>query len=57
MKPHDMGKSLILLAAVKMVSIMHGEKYTNDLKSVPLLRNSFLVNHNVVRSYQIAAAG
>lgn len=40
MKPHTIGESLVLPAAIKMVSIMHGEKYTNDIKSIPLSKDT-----------------
>ncbi|GFV79099.1 protein FAM200B [Trichonephila clavipes] len=36
MKPHTIGKSLILPAATMMTSIMHGDKYGNELKTIPL---------------------
>ncbi|GFX78565.1 protein FAM200B [Trichonephila clavipes] len=36
MKPHTIGESLILPAATKMTSIMHGVKYGNELKTIPL---------------------
>ncbi len=31
LKPHTIEESLILPSAIKMTSIMHGEKYGNDL--------------------------
>nr|XP_042900694.1 zinc finger MYM-type protein 6-like [Parasteatoda tepidariorum] len=40
MKPHTIGESLILPAATKMTSIMHGDKYGNELKTVPLPRDT-----------------
>lgn len=40
MKPHTIGESLVLPAAIKIISIMHGEKYSNDLKSIPLSRDT-----------------
>ncbi|GFU39207.1 protein FAM200A [Trichonephila clavipes] len=38
MKPHTIGESLIHPAATKMTSIMHGDKYGNELKTIPLSR-------------------
>ncbi|CAH1102132.1 unnamed protein product [Psylliodes chrysocephalus] len=35
-KPHNIGETLILPAAMKIVSIMQGEKYANVLKTIPL---------------------
>lgn len=40
MKPHTIGESLILPAATKMTSIMHGDKYGNELKTIPLSRDT-----------------
>lgn len=38
-KPHS-GESLVLPAFIKIVSIMHGESYANELKTIPLLRDT-----------------
>ncbi|GFU93215.1 zinc finger MYM-type protein 6 [Trichonephila clavipes] len=40
MKPHTIGESLILPAAAKITSIMHGDKYGNELKTIPLSRDT-----------------
>ncbi|GFW67875.1 protein FAM200B [Trichonephila clavipes] len=40
MKPHTIGESLIHPAATKMTSIMHGDKYGNELKTIPLSRDT-----------------
>ncbi|GFS78781.1 zinc finger MYM-type protein 6 [Trichonephila clavipes] len=40
MKPHAIGESLVLPAATKMTSIMHGDKYGNELKTIPLSRDT-----------------
>ncbi|GFX83511.1 zinc finger MYM-type protein 6 [Trichonephila clavipes] len=40
MKPHTIGESLILSSATKMTSIMHGDKYGNELKTIPLSRDT-----------------
>ncbi|XP_023214867.1 multiple PDZ domain protein-like [Centruroides sculpturatus] len=40
MKPHTIGESLILPAATKMTSIMHGDNYGNELKTIPLSRDT-----------------
>ncbi|GFY30779.1 protein FAM200A [Trichonephila clavipes] len=40
MKPHIIGESLILPPATKMTSIMHGDKYGNELKTIPLSRDT-----------------
>ncbi|GFW51290.1 protein FAM200A [Trichonephila clavipes] len=40
MKPHTIGESLILPAATKMASIMHGDEYGNELKTIPLSRET-----------------
>ncbi|GFY11462.1 protein FAM200B [Trichonephila clavipes] len=40
MKPHTIRESLILPAATKMTSIMHGDKDGNELKTIPLSRDS-----------------
>lgn len=39
-KPHSIGESLILPASIKIVSIMHGESYANELKTIPLSRDT-----------------
>ncbi|VVC45848.1 Hypothetical protein CINCED_3A000273 [Cinara cedri] len=39
-KSHSIGESLVLLAAIKIVSIMHGESYANELKTIPLSRDT-----------------
>jgi hypothetical protein len=39
-KPHSIGESLVLPAAIKIVSIMHGESYANELKMIPLSRDT-----------------
>ncbi|VVC37243.1 Hypothetical protein CINCED_3A022204 [Cinara cedri] len=39
-KPHLIGESLVLPAAIKIVTAMHGEAYTNDLKSILLSNNT-----------------
>ncbi|GFU69835.1 zinc finger MYM-type protein 6 [Trichonephila clavipes] len=40
MKSNTIGESLILPAATKMTSIMHGDKYGNELKTIPLSRDT-----------------
>ncbi|GFT48642.1 protein FAM200A [Trichonephila clavipes] len=40
MKSHKFGESLILPAATKKTSIMHGEKYRNEPKTIPLSRDT-----------------
>ncbi|XP_067143100.1 zinc finger BED domain-containing protein 5-like [Centruroides vittatus] len=40
MKPHTIGESLIFPAATKMTSIMHGNKYGDELKTIPLSRDT-----------------
>ncbi|GFV12361.1 zinc finger MYM-type protein 6 [Trichonephila clavipes] len=40
MKPHTIRESLILPAATKMTSLTHGDKYRNELKTVPLSRDT-----------------
>ncbi|GFV07505.1 zinc finger MYM-type protein 6 [Trichonephila clavipes] len=40
MKPNTIGESLILPAATKMTSIMHGDKYGNEPKTIPLSRDN-----------------
>ena len=39
-KPHSIGESLVLPAAIKIVSIMHGESYVNEFKMIPLSRDT-----------------
>lgn len=39
-KPHTIGESLLLPAAVRMVDIIHGKEYTEKLKAIPLSDNS-----------------
>jgi len=39
-KPHSIDESLVLPAAMKIVSIMHGESYTNKLKMILLSRDT-----------------
>jgi len=39
-KPHSIGESLVLPAAIKIVTAMQGEAYANDLKSIPLSDNT-----------------
>ena len=39
-KPHSIGESLVLPAAIKIVSIMHGESYANELKTIHLSRDT-----------------
>lgn len=43
-KPHNIGETLILPAAMKMVSIMQGEKYANVLKTIPLSSDTVVVS-------------
>ncbi|GFW09352.1 protein FAM200A [Trichonephila clavipes] len=40
MKPNTIGESLTLPAATKMTSIMHGDKYGNELKAITLSRDT-----------------
>jgi hypothetical protein len=37
-KPHTTGETLLLLAAIKMYEIMHGENYGRALKTLALLQ-------------------
>jgi hypothetical protein len=39
-KPHTIGETLLLPAAMKMCKIMHGEKYGEALKTIPLSNNT-----------------
>jgi tetrahydromethanopterin S-methyltransferase subunit F len=39
-KPHTIGETLLLPAAMKMCEIMHGENYGEDLKTIPLSNNT-----------------
>ncbi|GFV87112.1 protein FAM200B [Trichonephila clavipes] len=39
MIPHTIGESLILPAATKIISIMHGDKYEYEIKTIPLSRD------------------
>jgi hypothetical protein len=41
-KPHTFGETLLLLAAIKMCQIMHGENYSQALKAIPLSNNTVL---------------
>jgi hypothetical protein len=38
-KPHTIGEILLLPAAMKMCEIMHGEKYGEALKAIPICNN------------------
>ena len=40
MKPHNIGESLVLPAAIMMCRIMHGDKYGDALKMIPLSRDT-----------------
>ncbi|XP_075472991.1 protein FAM200B [Ascaphus truei] len=40
MKPYNIGETLVLPAAIKMCEIMHGSKYAEALKSIPLSRDT-----------------
>jgi tetrahydromethanopterin S-methyltransferase subunit F len=42
MKPHTIGDTLLLSAAMKMCEIMHGEKYGEALKTIPLSNNTVM---------------
>ncbi|XP_023242879.1 SCAN domain-containing protein 3-like [Centruroides sculpturatus] len=35
-KPFTIGEDLVLPAAIKMVEILHGSKYSNDIRKIPL---------------------
>uniref|UniRef100_K7FR34 DUF4371 domain-containing protein n=1 Tax=Pelodiscus sinensis TaxID=13735 RepID=K7FR34_PELSI len=39
-KPHTIGETLVLPAAVKMVEIIHGKQYGHKLKCIPLSANT-----------------
>lgn len=39
-KPHTIGETLVLPAAVKMVEIIHGKEYADKLKCIPLSANT-----------------
>ncbi|KAF0751454.1 Uncharacterized protein FWK35_00007752 [Aphis craccivora] len=39
-KSHSIGESLVLPAAIQIVTAMHGVTYANDLKSIPLSDNT-----------------
>jgi hypothetical protein len=41
-KPHTVGETLLLPAAMKMCKIMHGEKYGEALKTIPLSNNTVM---------------
>jgi hypothetical protein len=41
-KRHTIGETLLLPAAMKMCEIMHGEKYGEALKTIPLSNNTVL---------------
>jgi hypothetical protein len=41
-KPHTIGETLLLPAAMKMCKIMHGEKYSKALKTMPLSNNTLI---------------
>jgi hypothetical protein len=41
-KPHTFGETLLLPAAMKMCKIMHGEKYGEALKTIPLSDNTVM---------------
>jgi hypothetical protein len=41
-KPHTIGETLLLLAAIKMCEIMHGENYSQALKAIPLSNNTMI---------------
>jgi hypothetical protein len=41
-KPHTMGETLLLPAAMKMCELMHGEKYGEALKTIPLSNNTVM---------------
>jgi hypothetical protein len=38
-KPHTIGESLIMPVALKIMEILHGKKYADELKFVPLSSN------------------
>jgi hypothetical protein len=41
-KPHTIGETLLIPAAMKMCKIMHGEKYGEALKTIPLSNNTVM---------------
>jgi hypothetical protein len=41
-KPHTIGEALLLTAAMEMCEIMHGEKYGEAFKTVPLYNNTVM---------------
>jgi hypothetical protein len=41
-KPHTIGETLLLPAAMKMCEIMHSEKYGETLKTIPLSNNTVM---------------
>jgi hypothetical protein len=41
-KPHTIGETLLLPAAMKMCEIMHGEKYGEALKTIPLFNTTVM---------------
>lgn len=40
MKPYNIGETLVLPAAIKMCEIIHGDKFGESLKSIPLSRDT-----------------
>jgi hypothetical protein len=42
-KPHTIGETLLLPAVMKMCEIMHGEKYGEALKTIPLSNNTVIL--------------
>ena len=40
-KPFIIGEDLLLPAATKVVEILHGSKYGNDIQKIPLLNDTF----------------
>ena len=40
MNSYDIGEKLILPAPIKIVEILHGEKYVENLKTIPLSRGT-----------------
>jgi hypothetical protein len=41
-KPHNIGETLLLPAVMKICKIMHGEKYGEALKTIPLSNNKVM---------------
>jgi hypothetical protein len=41
-KPHNIGETLLLLAAIKMCEIMHGENYCQAPTAIPLISNTVI---------------